>query len=127
MVPSIALMVSLLLALPHWAPARQRGKRSLVPATVQQESTTIDQWVSHPTKIVLTRAQQLRLDTVRARYITERDSTSEAAKPQGEMAVILKMRDLDAKYRKVVRALLTPDQQRVFDKNVDSSFVDPHS
>jgi hypothetical protein len=117
-------MVSLSIATLHHAPTNPRANLSAITAA-QQQPTVIDQWLSHPTRIVLTGEQQSRVDSVRSKYTVERKAVSEVAKTQGEMAVILKMRDLDAKYQKIVRALLTPEQQAVFDKNVQSSFTGP--
>lgn len=124
MVAWITIIASLSIVGLHRAPTNPKaGLPVLTPA--QQGSSAIDRWLSRPTPIVLTSEQRARVDSVRSRYAAERKAVSEAAKTQGEMAVMLKMRALDAKYQKVVRALLTPEQQSVFDENVQSSFAGP--
>ncbi len=124
MVYLIALMASLSIGVPHQALAIPKSNLSVITAA-QQQSTAIDQWLSRPTRIVLTSEQQARVDSVRLRYTAERKAVNEVAKTQGDLAATLKMRDLDGKYQKIVRALLTPEQQTVFDKNVQAGFAGP--
>lgn len=125
MVHLIVLVASLAIVPPHRAPTGPNGRPAVAAAT-QQVPVAIDQWLSRPTRIVLTKAQQARLDTIRAKYVAERKAVNDVAKSEGEMAAILKMRDLDGKYQKLVRALLTPRQQTVFDKNVRAGFTTTH-
>lgn len=125
MIPWIAIMASLsIVGLPRVPTNPEAGVPVLTAA--QQASSAIDRWLSHPTRIVLTEDQQLRLDSVRVKYAAERKVVSQAVKTEGEMAVVLKMQALDAKYQKLVRALLTPEQQVVFDKNIQSGLPGAH-
>ena len=120
----IALMALLAIAAPHQARTTPNANSSSIMDS-QQESTAIDRWLTRPMRIVLTRGQQVRLDTLRAAYSAERKAVSELAKTEGEMAVVMRMQDLDSRYQKLVRALLTSEQQGVFDENLRAGFVDP--
>jgi hypothetical protein len=121
----IALIASLCIAVPCGALAIPSGSTSFAAAKQQQESSAIDRWISHPTRIVLTRDQQERFDSLRVKYSVERKVVSEVAKTEGEMGLVLKMRDLDSKFQRLVRALLTAEQQEVFDENLRAGFLDP--
>jgi hypothetical protein len=120
----VALVASLPIAVPQQARTIPMANSSLITAA-QQQTTAIDRCLSRPTRIVLTIEQQGRVDSVRLKYETERKAVNEVARTQGDLAATLKMRDLDAKYQKLVRALLTPEQQAVFDKNVQAGFAGP--
>jgi hypothetical protein len=120
----IALIALLAIAAPHRAGTTPHASSSSIMDS-RQESTAIDRWLTHPVRIVLTRGQRVRLDTLRAAYSAERKAVSELAKTEGEMAVVMRMQDLDARYQKLVRALLTSEQQAVFDENLRAGLVDP--
>lgn len=121
----IVLVASLTIASPHRAPPAPNGAPR-VAAARQQAPIAIDRWLTRPTRIVLTKDQQVRVDTLRAKYAAERKAVNDVVKSQGEMAAMFRMRDLDAKYQKLVRAILTPEQQAVFDENVRSNVTMPH-
>jgi periplasmic protein CpxP/Spy len=67
--------------------------------------------------IQLTGEQQQRIDSVRVRYRNEmralRDRESDRQQSRA------KMRDLMERQNAEIRAILTPDQQRVFDQNLE--------
>jgi hypothetical protein len=119
----IALMALLAIAAPHRAGTTPNANSSSIMDS-QQESTAIDRWLTRPTRIVLTRGQRVRLDTLRAAYGAEQKAVSALAKTEGEMAVVMRMQDLDSRYQKLVRALLTSEQQVVFDENLRAGFLD---
>jgi hypothetical protein len=119
----IALMALLAIAAPHRAGTTPHANSSSIMDS-RQESTAIDRWLTHPIRIVLTRGQQIRLDTLRAAYSAEQKAVSALAKTEGEMAVVMRMQDLDSRYQKLVRALLTSEQQVVFDENLRAGFLD---
>ena len=110
-------MALLAIAAPHRAGTTPNANSSSIMDS-RQESTAIDRWLTHPIRIVLTRGQRVHLDTLRAAYSAERKTVSECAKTGGEMAVVMRMQDLDSRYQKLVRALLTSEQQVVFDENL---------
>lgn len=122
MIPWVALVVTLAIAPSHRASTNPKAG-SPVLTTDEQESGAIDRWLSRPTRIALTSEQRARIDSVRSRYAVERKAVDEVAKTQGEMAAVLKMQQLDARYQKIVRALLTPEQQAVFDRNAQAGFT----
>jgi Spy/CpxP family protein refolding chaperone len=67
--------------------------------------------------ITLTAAQQAKVDSITARYAAQMPAFTPGAPP--DSATRAKMRDLYQKQDAEIRALLTADQQKVFDTNVD--------
>lgn len=68
--------------------------------------------------ITLTPEQQTKVDSVTARYAGQMPAFTPGAPP--DSATRAKMRDLYQKQDGEVRALLTPDQQKVWDANVEA-------
>lgn len=68
--------------------------------------------------ITLTPEQRTKVDSVTARYAGQMPAFTPGAPP--DSATRAKMRDLYQKQDGEVRALLTPDQQKVWDANVEA-------
>jgi len=68
-------------------------------------------------KDILTPAQQAKVDSIQARYRSERPSFTPGAPP--DSATREKIRALFQRERDDLRAVLTPDQQKTFDRNVE--------
>lgn len=68
--------------------------------------------------ITLTPEQQTKVDSITARYATQMPAFTPGAPP--DSATRAKMRDLNQKQDGEVRALLTADQQKVWDANVEA-------
>lgn len=86
-----------------------------------QSQLSVDRWMTKPTPIVLTVAQQKSFDSVRTKYVDEATKMKTDAKATNDMSVVMKMREVDLRYQKQVRAILTTEQQAVFDKNIKAS------
>jgi len=71
--------------------------------------------------ITLTDAQKEQVKTIREKYLPQqlelRKATQATGKPADE-ATYTKMMDLQEKQAAEIRALLSPDQQKVFDQNL---------
>ena len=66
--------------------------------------------------ITLTPAQQAKIDSIRARYSTQMPAFTPGSRP--DSATRAKMRDLFRRQDDEIRAVLTGDQQKIWDKNV---------
>ena len=67
--------------------------------------------------ITLTPAQQAKVDSIQAHYRSERPSFTPGTPP--DSATRDKIRALFQRERDDLRAVLTPDQQKTFDRNVE--------
>jgi Spy/CpxP family protein refolding chaperone len=67
--------------------------------------------------ITLTPAQQAKVDSIQGRYRSERPSFTPGTPP--DSATREKIRALFQRERDDLRAVLTPDQQKTFDRNVE--------
>jgi Spy/CpxP family protein refolding chaperone len=67
--------------------------------------------------ITLTPAQQAKVDSIQGRYRSERPSFTPGTPP--DSATRDKIRALFQRERDDLRAVLTPDQQKTFDRNVE--------
>ena len=67
--------------------------------------------------ITLTPTQQAKVDSIQARYRSERPSFTPGTPP--DSATREKIRALFQRERDDLRAVLTPDQQKTFDRNVE--------
>src|SRR5213596_1019148 len=70
--------------------------------------------------ITLTDAQKDQIKTIREKYLPQQMELRKAAQATGSMddATRTKMMDLQTKQANEIRAILTADQQKVFDKNL---------
>src|SRR6266550_1276006 len=70
--------------------------------------------------ITLTDAQKTQIKTIREKYLPQQMELRKAAQATGSMddASRTKMTDLQPKQANEIRAILTADQQKVFDKNL---------
>lgn len=68
--------------------------------------------------ITLTPEQQTKVDSITARYAAQMPAFTPGAPP--DSATRAKMRDLNQKQDGEVRALLTTDQQKLWDANVEA-------
>ena len=66
--------------------------------------------------ITLTPAQQAKIDSIRARYSPQMPAFTPGSPP--DSATRAKMRDLFRRQDDEIRAVLTADQQKIWDKNV---------
>jgi len=87
----------------------------------QSVRAPLDKWVTQPTAITLSNTQRLRIDSLKVRYTAERDSLTRVKGQGDEMGFVVKLRDLDAKYSEFLRAILTPEQRTVLDRNLQAS------
>ncbi|HEX6573424.1 MAG TPA: hypothetical protein VF042_00515 [Gemmatimonadaceae bacterium] len=71
--------------------------------------------------ITLTDAQQAKLDSINTKYRAERMALFPNGRPSGppDDATRAKMTDLMGKENAEIRAILTADQQKLFDANVE--------
>jgi len=67
-------------------------------------------------EITLTPAQQAKVDSIRARYSTQMPAFTPGSPP--DSATRAKMRDLFRRQDDEIRAVLTADQQKIWDQNV---------
>ena len=65
-----------------------------------------------------TPAQQAQIDSITKKYGAERQSLMEAARG-GDQEARGKMRELMTKQTDAIKAVLTDDQKKIFDKNVE--------
>lgn len=116
-------MLLLSLVLVHLSVAVPERPIVKVSSTLEQivaqpkPTSPIDEWIGKPTAIVLTKEQQARIDSIKSRYGIERQAIADSLRAQSEMTIVIKMRDFNGKYRKLVREVLRPEQQPVFDNN----------
>lgn len=82
------------------------------------QTSAVDQWLSSPTAIRLTSAQQKLVDTMRTSYEVESRKVRDASIKQADITTTLQMRDLTLKYQAMVRALLDERQRAIFDRNI---------
>lgn len=79
----------------------------------------IDRWISQPTAITLTADQQKKFDSLKTAMTEESAKLREEMQSGGDMADMrTKMQTMNKKYEDAVRAMLTPEQQKVFDENI---------
>ena len=79
----------------------------------------IDRWISQPTAITLTADQQKKFYSLKTAMTDEGQKLRAEMQSGGDMADMrTKMQTMNKKYADAVRAMLTPDQQKVFDENV---------
>ena len=69
--------------------------------------------------ITLTDAQTAKRDSIVAKYREQMQALRSEAQSGDRQAAMTKMRDLQAKQREEFKALLTDEQKKVFDKNVE--------
>jgi Spy/CpxP family protein refolding chaperone len=86
-------------------------------AAQQTNQLAIDRWIAEPTPLTLTPDQRVAFDSVRARYRADLKAVNGAGAVD-DVGLVMRMHELDTKYQKLVRAILTPGQQAVFDRNV---------
>jgi Spy/CpxP family protein refolding chaperone len=67
--------------------------------------------------ITLTADQQTKVDSINAKYRGMRPQMSQDMDSTARTAAMAKMQELNGKAADEVRAILTPDQQKVFDEN----------
>ena len=67
--------------------------------------------------ITLTPEQQAKVDSIEARYAPQRPAFTPGAMP--DSATRAKLQDLNQKENAEIRAVLTADQQKTFDANVE--------
>lgn len=79
----------------------------------------IDRWISQPTAITLTADQQKKFDSLKTAMTEESAKMREEMQAGGDMADMrTKMQTMNKKYEDAVRAMLTAEQQKVFDENI---------
>jgi len=84
-----------------------------------RQATPIDKWISEPTPLVVSRGQRAQLDSLRMQYLREQpDSRS-----TDRMSHVIQMAGLEKKYLELVRAVLSAEQQKVFDGNVKAAGI----
>lgn len=86
-----------------------RGGRGRGPA--------MDRWIAQPTAITLTADQQKQFDSLKTAMTAEQQKMREDASGDRQ-AMMNKFMEINEKYQDALRAILTPDQQKVFDDNV---------
>ena len=68
--------------------------------------------------ITLTASQEQKVDSIRAAYRAERQKSSPNGSGRPDAAARTKMKEAMDKQNAEIRALLTPEQQKVFDANI---------
>jgi Spy/CpxP family protein refolding chaperone len=81
-----------------------------------RQTSAVDHWVNSPHQITLSAGQQEKVDSLSVRYARELEHFR--SNGDGDMGVVMRMQNLDRKYQALVRAVLTPDQRAVFNKNI---------
>jgi hypothetical protein len=93
--------------------------RAMARPTAQPTAKSpIDDWLTKPTVIVLTKEQEARIDTVKTNYGIEAKAVADALRTADEMTIMVRTRDFHGKYLDLVRQVLRPEQRAVFDKNI---------
>jgi hypothetical protein len=116
-----------LCALSTTSPVLAQGSRPQGTTPQVQPPGPIDRWINQPTQIVLVKEQTVKVDSLKAQYVADRKRVLDETKDQGDMDKMIKMRDLDGKYQRYVKAILNPDQQAVFEKNIRAGMAFPRS
>ncbi len=111
---SRALAVTLIGCAVCSAPVPALAQEPRADTAYEERRTPIDAWITHPREIDLSPEQQERIDELKAEYLEEFDELG----GDNEMAVVMQALGLERKYRELVRSVLTPEQQNVFDENV---------
>ena len=93
------------------APAAQEQGTEAVS---EERRTPVDAWIARPHEIQLSTEQLEQVDELKTEYLAEFDEFG----GDDKMAAVIQALELDTKYRELVRRLLTPEQQIVFDENV---------
>jgi hypothetical protein len=93
--------------------------------TRPQHILPTNRWVTRPTPIKLTADQQKKLDSVSVKYAAEEEQISKQAGGKTDVNMVIKMMNLAGKYQNIVRGILDPAQQAVFDKNIQASVFGP--
>ncbi|HEY7236529.1 MAG TPA: hypothetical protein VH539_20375 [Gemmatimonadaceae bacterium] len=110
-----AAMIALLATTPAAAFAQSESEQTKAAGAV------FDRWLTHPKAITLASDQRHRVDSLRGAYIKEEAGLHGGTKDgAARMQVVIKVRALATKYQKAVRDGLKPEQQAVFDKNLDA-------
>jgi Spy/CpxP family protein refolding chaperone len=79
----------------------------------------IDRVLTQPTAITLTADQQKTVDSLKGAMTTEQQGLRDEMQNGGDRSEMMgKMQAMNKKYQDAIRAILTPDQQKVFDANV---------
>jgi hypothetical protein len=98
----------------------------LAPATSQAQSQAvqraaptlaIDRWMTEPVEIKLTDSQRRSFDSLRVEFKKEDDKARTEAKSTSPKEAVAVMSSLYSRYQRLVRRLLTPDQQKDFNAN----------
>ena len=101
-------------AVPAVAQEAQEAQEERADTASEGRRTPMDAWIVRPYEIELSIEQLKRVDELRLEYLAEYDKLG----ADNQMAVVMQALGLEMKYRKLMRSLLTPEQQTVFDENV---------
>lgn len=94
-------------------------------ANKQVSETPIDRWLSKPTAIEITPDQRKKVDSIKVAYAADVNRAVTEERGNGEMAIVVRMGQLANVYRRIVRSVLTPTQQTIFDKNLAADRMAP--
>jgi hypothetical protein len=90
-----------------------------------QVASPVKRWVTQPTPITLTAAQQKKVDSISAKFVAEDRQDRIKEKGQSETVIVMRMMKMTGTYQKAVRAILSPAQQAIFDRNVQAPVMAP--
>jgi hypothetical protein len=101
------------------------SRSSQRPQRIRTADSTVamDRWITRPTSITLNVRQRAQYDTLRAGFIRELSDARAQRLAGGEMAAIMKVRDITHRYQDRLRSILTPAQQTIFDANVKADVI----
>jgi len=120
---AITLLSALIFATAIASTLRAQTKSS--DAAQAQRMSPPNRWVNRPTPLTLTVDQQKKLANISAKYTTEEQQVRKQVSGQSDVDMVLKMMNLSTKYQHIVRGILNPAQQAVFDKNIRASAFGP--
>jgi hypothetical protein len=85
--------------------------------SLPRRALSFDRWLTEPTAIVLTAAQQRQVDSIRADYKRDLAKTRAEGRTMDFKESVGAMARLDGRYQNMLRQLLTPEQIKVLNAN----------
>ena len=115
-----AMMVVATFAPMKWSAAQS------TPVSAQERSLgdALEKLVTRPNPIALDKPQRLFIDSVKIEYVTEVSKLEKDSKAgENPMESMQKMSAVSSRYQVLVRKVLKPEQQVLFDKNLEAASV----
>ena len=95
------------------------GTPAQAQAIPDTSHSPLDRWLGVPVQIKLDARERTKVDSLRISFAAESAKEDTKAKTSEERsAAVSKTRERIERFQRLVRDLLTPEQQRVFDQNL---------